>query len=92
MLFLALLADSAPAWAQAQSGDVRAAKNAVAGLDVAPGVEATLFASEPAITSLTNIDIDARGRVWVCEVVNYRKNRGRRKAGDRILILEDTNG
>ena len=92
VLFLALLADSAPAWAQAQSGDVRAAKNAVAGLDVAPGVEATLFASEPAITSLTNIDIDARGRVWVCEVVNYRKNRGRRKAGDRILILEDTNG
>ena len=70
----------------------RAAADAVAGLDVASGLEATLFASEPAITSLTNLDVDARGRVWVCEVVNYRKNKGRRKAGDRILILEDTNG
>ena len=66
--------------------------DAVAGLDVAEGLEATLFAAEPAITSLTNLDIDARGRVWVCEVVNYRKNLGRRKAGDRILILEDTDG
>ena len=85
-------AGSRAVWAQAKPGDVRAAKNAVAGLDVAKGLEATLFASEPDITSLTNLDIDARGRVWVCEVVNYRKNLGRRKAGDRILILEDTDG
>ena len=70
----------------------RAAGDAVKGLDVARGLEATLFAAEPQITSLTNLDIDARGRVWVCEVVNYRKNRGKRKEGDRILILEDTNG
>lgn len=70
----------------------RSAGDAVKGLDVAKGLEATLFASEPQITSLTNLDIDARGRVWVCEVVNYRRNRGKRKEGDRILILEDTNG
>ena len=42
--------------------------------------------------SPSNIDIDHRGRVWVCEIVNYRKHKGKRPEGDRILILEDTNG
>jgi putative membrane-bound dehydrogenase-like protein len=87
-----VLVDIAAAAPPAQKVNSRKAGDAVAGLDVAKGLEATLFASEPAITSLTNLDVDSRGRVWVCEVVNYRKNRGRRKAGDRILILEDTNG
>ena len=32
------------------------------------------------------------GRVWVCEVVNYRHRNGERKEGDRILVLEDTDG
>ena len=70
----------------------REAKDAVAGLDVADGLKANLFASEPELLSLTNLDIDHRGRVWVCEVVNYRGNNGKRPAGDRILILEDTDG
>src|SRR5690606_12623989 len=73
-------------------GGSREAEEAVAGLDVADGVEATLFASEPDITSVTNLDIDHLGRVWVCEVMNYRGNNGSRPEGDRILILEDTNG
>jgi putative membrane-bound dehydrogenase-like protein len=68
----------------------RAAENAVAGLTVAPGVEATLAASEPDLLSLTNLDVDHRGRIWVCEVVNYRRHNGQRPEGDRILILEDT--
>jgi putative membrane-bound dehydrogenase-like protein len=65
---------------------------AVAGLDVAPGLEATLFASEPMMLSPSDIDVDERGRVWVCEVVNYRSRNGTRPEGDRILILEDTDG
>ena len=44
------------------------------------------------MASPTNIDVDDRGRVWVCEVVNYRHRNGERPAGDRILILEDTDG
>jgi putative membrane-bound dehydrogenase-like protein len=66
--------------------------NAVANLDVYPGLQATLFASEPTLTNPTNIDIDVRGRVWVCDVMNYRGHDGSRPAGDRILILEDTKG
>ena len=72
----------------------RDAAKAVSQLDLYPGLEATLFASEPQILSPTNIDVDHRGRVWVCEVVNYRAHarNNKRPQGDRILILEDTNG
>ncbi len=60
--------------------------------DVHPSLEIGLFAAEPMLVNPTNIDIDHRGRVWVCEVVNYRGKRNSRKEGDRILILEDKNG
>ncbi|MBX3421255.1 MAG: ThuA domain-containing protein [Pirellulaceae bacterium] len=62
---------------------------AVGRLRVASGLQVTLAASEPMLQSLTNLDVDHRGRVWVCEVVNYRGHLGKRPAGDRILILED---
>ena len=68
---------------------------AVGSLNVAPGLEATLFASEPMLKNPTNIDVDARGRVWVCEAYNYRPaitGNPTNKEGDRIMILEDTNG
>lgn len=68
--------------------------DAVGQLDVAPGLEATLFAGEPVLFSPSNIDVDHLGRVWVCEVVNYRRfanaNNPDRLEGDRILVLEDT--
>jgi len=53
---------------------------------------ATLFAAEPLLTSPADIDVDAAGRVWVCEVTNYRGKRNTRPAGDRILVLEDSDG
>lgn len=70
-------------------------KYAVGSLNVAPGLEATLFASEPMLTNPTDIDVDAKGRVWVCEAYNYRpavNGNPTRQEGDRIVILEDTNG
>ncbi len=66
--------------------------NAVKNLDVHPELKASLFVSEPKITNPVNLDIDHRGRIWLCDVVNYRGNNGKRKEGDRILILEDTDG
>ncbi len=65
---------------------------AVDNLDVHEGLEATLFASEPMMLNPSNIDIDHRGRIWVCEIVNYRGHANDRPEGDRILILEDNNG
>jgi putative membrane-bound dehydrogenase-like protein len=68
------------------------------GLKAAEGLEVTLWAAEPDVINPTNIDIDSRGRIWVAEGVNYRLTLGGRKkadyrpAGDRITILEDTDG
>ncbi|MEE2781089.1 MAG: PVC-type heme-binding CxxCH protein [Planctomycetota bacterium] len=58
--------------------------------DVHPELAISLFAADPMLGSPSNIDIDHRGRVWVCEVMNYRGKRKQRPEGDRILILEDT--
>ena len=69
---------------------------ALAGLDLGEGLQATVFAVEPLLANPTNMDIDHRGRVWVCEGVNYRPtlNPGNptKEEGDRILILEDEDG
>ena len=65
---------------------------AVAQLDVADDLQCTLFASEPMLVNPSAIDVDPRGRVWVCETVNYRSYKNSRPKGDRILIIEDTDG
>jgi putative membrane-bound dehydrogenase-like protein len=75
--------------APARGDGPQTAAQTAAGLRVAQGLEATVFASEPMITNPTNLAVDRRGRVWVCDVVNYRGNQGKRPEGDRILILED---
>jgi len=67
-------------------------EKAIANLDVGEGLEASLFASEPMMRSPSSIDIDHLGRIWVCEVVNYRGHNGKRPEGDRILVLEDADG
>lgn len=82
-------------FAQLNDDDKHDPKYAVGSLNVANGLEATLFAAEPMLTNPTNIDVDARGRVWVCEAYNYRpaiNGNPTHKEGDRIVILEDTNG
>ncbi|MBM3876383.1 MAG: hypothetical protein FJ386_06655 [Verrucomicrobia bacterium] len=58
------------------------------------GLEATLWASEPRLINPACMDIDSRGRIWIAEGANYRRwsNPPLRPEGDRILILEDTNG
>src|SRR5205809_3494195 len=73
-----------------------AARESVKKFVVADGLEVSLFASEPMVRNPTDMDIDSRGRVWIAEGVNYRSTFQRwgvlQPAGDRIVILEDTNG
>lgn len=68
----------------------------LADLKVHDGLEVGLFASEPMFSNPTNISIDARGRIWVCEAYNYRNHLNPKNPvkdeGDRIMILEDTDG
>ena len=84
------------AYAKLSEDEKRLPKNALAGLETAEGLQTTLFASEPMIGNPTNIDVDSKGRVWMCEAFNYRPqlnpDNPQREQGDRILILEDTNG
>jgi putative membrane-bound dehydrogenase-like protein len=84
------------AHAQRQNGSgVDAAREQLKSMKVADGLEVTLFASEPLVRNPANMDIDHRGRVWVTEGANYRlwQKWGKlRPEGDRIVILEDTNG
>ena len=88
----------APPAAFAKAGGSTAsheANLAVSQLEVNPELQCTLFAAEPMLMNPTNIEVDHKGRVWICEVVNYRRFRNgdleERKEGDRILVLEDTN-
>ncbi len=65
-------------------------------LIVAENMQVQLFAHEPDLMNPTSIDIDAQGRVWVAEAVNYRRiNFNRpilRPEGDRIVVLIDERG
>jgi putative membrane-bound dehydrogenase-like protein len=60
--------------------------------------EATLWAESPMLYNPTNIDVDYKGRIWVTEAVDYRNyNNDSAKhfyhpQGDRVMILEDTDG
>ncbi|HEY8936160.1 MAG TPA: PVC-type heme-binding CxxCH protein [Cyclobacteriaceae bacterium] len=77
-----------------EKADEHSPETSLKDLKVYDGLEVTLFASEPALTNPTNIDVDSRGRVWVCEAYNYRSKLNPKNPvkaeGDRILILEDT--
>jgi putative membrane-bound dehydrogenase-like protein len=55
-------------------------------------LEVTLWAATPQLHNPTNLDIDKDGRIWVAEGVNYRRHYERKPEGDRIVVLEVTDG
>ncbi len=59
---------------------------------VPDGLEVSIWARSPMLRNPTNMDIDKDGRIWVAEGANYRRHNGRSAEGDRIQVLEDTNG
>src|SRR5262245_3491400 len=75
-----------------------------ASLQPAADLRVQVFAREPQLLCPSAFDIDEHGRIWVAEAVNYRKAAGQRtkeppfflapfrKSGDRIVVLEDTDG
>lgn len=74
---------------------LQAAQNEVKALTPGDGLEVSLFAAEPQVLNPADMDIDAKGRIWCTEGANYRvwQKWGKlRPKGDRIVILEDTNG
>ncbi len=56
------------------------------------GLEVTVWATTPLLRNPTNMDIDKDGRIWVAEGVRYRSHHARQPEGDRIVVLQDTDG
>src|SRR5882724_8935628 len=96
LLGIALLSGPASLIAANPSGaGLEAACESVKRFSVGDGLEPSLFAAEPMVRNPTDMDIDERGRVWITEGVNYRvwqKWGVLQPEGDRIVILEDSNG
>ncbi|MDG1326480.1 MAG: c-type cytochrome [Opitutales bacterium] len=64
---------------------------AVDKFSTSPDLEVTLWAKSPQFYNPTNMSIDPLGRIWITEGVNYREKLGiRRNAGDRIMVLIDS--
>ena len=61
-------------------------------LKVSDGLECKCWAHEPDVINPAAMDIDEKGRVWVVEGANYRGKNKIRPEGDRVVILEDTEG
>ena len=63
-------------------------------IQIPPGFDLELFASEPDIINPIAMEWDERGRLWVIETVDYpntvRDDKG--SGDDRIKICEDTDG
>jgi putative membrane-bound dehydrogenase-like protein len=62
-------------------------------------LEATLWAETPMLHNPTNMDVDYKGRIWITEAVDYRnfntkpgERLNNEQKGDRVVILEDTDG
>jgi putative membrane-bound dehydrogenase-like protein len=62
-------------------------------------LEATLWAETPMLHNPTNMDVDYKGRIWITEAVDYRnfntkpdERINNEQKGDRVVILEDTDG
>lgn len=67
-----------------------AAIEAASSMEVPEGFRTTLFADEPDVMQPIGFCIDDRNRLWVAEAYNYPHHGT--EPGDRIVILEDTNG
>lgn len=98
LLLLSILAltSALSSCTKSNQGSEHSVESSLADLKVHDGLSVTLFASEPMFSNPTNIAIDEKGRVWVCEAYNYRNQYNPKnpvkQEGDRIMILEDTDG
>jgi glucose/arabinose dehydrogenase/azurin/lysophospholipase L1-like esterase len=71
------------------------AEDAIAKMTLHPGLRVNLFASEaqfPELRKPVQMAWDTRGRLWVATWPNYPLRRPDSQEGDRLVILEDTDG
>jgi putative heme-binding domain-containing protein len=59
---------------------------------VAEGFEVNLFAADPLVAKPTQMNFDARGRLWISTTSTYPMVAPGEIPNDKIIILEDTHG
>jgi glucose/arabinose dehydrogenase len=59
---------------------------------VADGYEVTLWAENPLLFKPTEMNFDAKGRLWVTSAETYPQVEVGQTANDKILVLEDRDG
>ena len=92
---ISLVSLGIPKMVQPKKNTADSVQTKVSTLQVPEELEVKPFAAEPMLINPTNIDVDSKGRVWVLEAYNYRpgiNGNPTNPQGDRIVILEDTNG
>jgi putative membrane-bound dehydrogenase-like protein len=94
LLVLASLSISAPAKV---SDPITPVFDLSSQFEVPEGMQVSLWAESPLLFNPTAMAFDSKGRLWVTEAVNYRQWSGRNagkhfEGGDRVVVLEDTNG
>ncbi len=76
-----------------KSHDFIGGEEAIALMNVSPGLEVNLFASEemfPELAQPVQMAWDTRGRLWVAAWNNYPERTPTSREGDRLLVFEDT--
>ena len=63
-----------------------------ASFDVLDGFEVNLFAADPLLAKPTQMNFDARGRLWVACSEAYPQIKPDQPANDKIVVLEDSDG
>jgi len=99
LLVAVLMFTASSSFAQNTSPAPIPAKDAPSKMSVPEGFKVTLFAGEPDIVQPIAFTFDDRGRMWVVECLSYPQWEGgpvvagqHPKSGDRVTILEDTDG
>ncbi len=89
---LALGAFAPSAHAQRDLKEIPSTDPAVelASFQLAPGLEANLFAGEPMIHKPIQMAWDERGRLWVASSAIYPHIKPGQEQSDKIIVLEDT--
>ena len=87
-------AEFIPAPVDLNSSPVISAKESISKMKVEEGFEVQLVASEPLVSTPVAMSFDAKGRMWVVEMIGYMPDslgRGEDQPSGNIVILDDKN-
>ncbi|HYG73935.1 MAG TPA: PVC-type heme-binding CxxCH protein [Planctomycetota bacterium] len=88
---VALAGEKPPHAQKTMPGPALTPDEAIAKMKVPEGFKVECVVSEPLIVNPTAMTFDEKGRIWICESVEYPRHSAG-KGNDKIKILEDADG